>query len=81
MTAGEVLRQDITLGTNPLGPGDMDGDGDIDLTDLSSFVFCLQGPELTFLPGHFCLNGDADGDMDVDLADFASFQTAFTGPG
>ena len=81
VTAGEVLRQDITLGTDPLGPGDMDRDGDIDLDDLSGFVFCLQGPELTFPPGHYCLNGDADGDMDVDLADFASFQTAFTGPG
>ncbi|UCG17421.1 MAG: phosphodiester glycosidase family protein [Phycisphaerales bacterium] len=57
--------------------GDMDHDGDVDHDDLLYFLFCLQGPGVTYLPGHMCLDGDADADMDVDLADFAQFQTAF----
>jgi hypothetical protein len=62
-------------------PGDFDGDGDVDMSDLPAFLFCLQGPAETYVPGHFCLCGDADGDMDVDLADFAVFQVMFADSG
>ena len=60
--------------------GDYDGDGVVDAGDLPGFEFCMQGPDVTYLPGNFCLAGDADDDLDVDLADFAVFQHCFSGP-
>lgn len=58
-------------------PGDYDGDGEVGLSDLPPLLFCLSGPDQTYVPGHFCLSGDADGDSDVDLADLAVFQQLF----
>ncbi len=57
--------------------GDFDSDGDVDLADLPPFLFCMQGPAETYIPGHFCTAGDADADDDVDLADLAVFQRLF----
>ncbi len=61
-------------------PFDFDRDGDVDFQDFQVYVFCSQGPDNTYAPGHLCLEMDGDGDADVDLADFALFQRAFTGP-
>jgi hypothetical protein len=58
-------------------PVDCNGDGILDLNDLPAIAFCLQGPNLAFVSGHFCTCGDADGDMDVDLVDFAIMQSWF----
>ena len=74
----EVARHDVAF-TAPAPPGDFDEDGDIDLSDLSVFLFCMPGPNVTFIPGHFCETGDSDLDADVDLADLAIFQQGFTG--
>ena len=74
---GDIVRLDIDLCAIDIGPGDMDGDGDIDQNDFSLFAFCMQGPGATFAAGNFCLSGDADADRDDDLLDFASFQRAF----
>ncbi len=59
-------------------PGDLDGDGDVDLADAAQFVTCLGGPGAGLSAG--CDDADADGDGDVDLADAAQFQNRFNGP-
>ncbi|MFH1746068.1 MAG: CRTAC1 family protein [Planctomycetota bacterium] len=64
-------------------PGDLDGDGDVDLDDFSTFAVCMAGPDVLDPPpgcdpADFA-NADLNSDGDVDLADFAVFQTAFTG--
>ena len=61
--------------------GDVDGDGDVDLTDYAYFAACLAGPEVDVPPPgcsayHFD-NAKLDADADVDLADFAEFQVVF----
>jgi hypothetical protein len=66
-------------------PGDLDGDGDVDLTDYLSFADCLAGPEVPPAPPgpltpQECLDAfDFDADADVDLMDAAGFTLAFTG--
>jgi len=61
------------------GAGDIDGDGDVDLSDLSALVQCLTGPGGGILLD--CDNADVDVDEDVDLRDFVFLQVGFTGPG
>lgn len=61
-------------------PGDVDGDGDVDLTDFALFGQCYTGPNVPPNPG--CppgVNADLDGDNDVDLTDFKIFGQNFTG--
>lgn len=62
-------------------PGDLDLDGDVDLSDFEVLADCLAGPDQTTPPGgctpeQFGL-ADLDDDTDVDLNDFALFQEAF----
>jgi len=59
-------------------PGDMNQDGDVDLSDFALFRDCFLGPQNPNLqPG--CQNARFDADSDVDLRDLAGFQIAFTG--
>jgi hypothetical protein len=58
-----------------LNPGDMDGDGDVELDDYAGFLDCVTGPAGGLELG--CEPADADADCDADLADFAIFQTVF----
>jgi hypothetical protein len=53
-------------------PGDLDGDGDVDLADFAVLAQCfggsLQPPAGSCPPG---ADADLDGDGDVDTSDFA----------
>jgi len=57
--------------------GDIDVDGDVDLSDYAAFESCLGGPEVS--SGAACCLSDLDGDGDTDLADFLLFQSALPG--
>ena len=77
---GTIVRQDISLCSSVLIPGDFNGDGRVNRTDLNYMLFCLSGPGQTYADGHMCIKGDANGDHDVDMEDFASFQRLFNLP-
>ncbi len=64
-------------------PGDIDGDGDVDLADFATLSTCFGGPGATTPPDgceadDFAAS-DLDGDGDVDLGDFSTFSLNFTG--
>jgi hypothetical protein len=64
-------------------PGDMDGDGDVDLNDFATFANCYYGSAIT-VPPPSCTPAqfdtcDLDDDGDVDLGDFSTFALNFTG--
>lgn len=61
---GMILNGDPTL--RPLKPGDLDRDGDVDLSDLAQLLanYGTTG-------GMSYEDGDLDGDADVDLSDLA----------
>jgi hypothetical protein len=65
-------------------PQDVNGDGDVDLTDFLVFQTCFNGPNRPYA-GPPAVQGDcacldADHDSDVDLTDFLAFQSCFNGP-
>ena len=58
-------------------PADFDQDGDVGLTDHTTFVGCITGPGGS--PSPVCEACDLQEDGDVDVDDFALFQLMFTG--
>jgi hypothetical protein len=56
-------------------PGDFDGSEYVDLADVSTFLSCVAGPEVT--PPGGCEDADFDPDGDIDLRDLATFQTLY----
>ena len=64
-----------------LGPGDLTGDGSVDLSDYGVFAGCMGGvdvgtPPPACDPADF-VAADLDEDNDVDLGDFALFAATF----
>lgn len=57
-------------------PGDVDGNGVIDIADYERLAACLLGPAHAE-PDAMCVIVDITGDSRVDLADYATFQRAF----
>jgi hypothetical protein len=79
-----ILRWPMPVGVDSGVPGDLDGDGDVDLGDFMLFAGALAGPAVWDPPQscdstHF-IRADLDDDLDVDLADFAGFQQSFPEP-
>jgi len=60
-------------------PGDFDGDGDIDLSDLSDFGLCLSGPSIPHDGSPPCMAIDGDLDKDADLKDLSRYLLCFSG--
>ncbi|HRX87038.1 MAG TPA: dockerin type I domain-containing protein, partial [Phycisphaerae bacterium] len=65
-------------------PGDLNGDGAVDMVDFELFAPCMGGPGVTAPPPGSVASAfdaaDLDGDGDVDITDFCAFQAAFVGP-
>lgn len=58
-----------------LQPGDVDGDGDVDMTDFELLAACMAGPNVALMPS--CFDADLNHDTQVDLRDVAKLQAAF----
>jgi hypothetical protein len=59
----------------PPWPGDVDFDGDIDLSDYAVIGDCFSGAAVP--PPSGCAPADLDSDGDVDIHDFAAFELIF----
>ena len=63
----------------PSLPGDTDGDGDIDDSDLGTSFANYTGP-VGAAGGKTSSEGDTDGDGDVDDSDLGTSFSGYTGP-
>lgn len=84
--AETCLSGECQPGEPPIpGPGDIYGDGHVDLGDFAALSGALSGPGLPpTVPVPACLEWylvafDLGGDGDVDMVDFAGFQQVFMG--
>ena len=83
---GSSLDCNLTGGPDECELGDIDGDGRLDLSDLSGFADCFTGPcpttpcNPTLYSDRCCALTDLDSDGDADLADWAAFQRAVSTP-
>ncbi|MFN3168209.1 MAG: PEP-CTERM sorting domain-containing protein [Phycisphaeraceae bacterium] len=67
-------------GQTPALPGDTDGDGDIDDSDLGTAFSNYTGPLAPGTGGKTAADGDTDGDGDVDDSDLGTAFSGYTGP-
>jgi hypothetical protein len=70
---------DVTLTVGePVAP-DLDGDGDVDDTDLAAFTSCQTRDQVPTSGTMLCQKADFDDDGDVDGNDFAVYQRCYGG--
>jgi hypothetical protein len=67
----DSYRVGLSLLGETMMHGDMDGDGDVDAFDLTTFTGCMRGPAGILSP--LCFRADMDGDADADLQDYFLF--------
>lgn len=77
LAAGIPTTNDYNAVRLHVWAGDADRDGDVDISDFSTFTSCFGGSG-TPCDGECCAV-DFDGDGDVDIADFSTLATNFTG--
>jgi hypothetical protein len=70
----------VRLESYPPQAGDLDGDGDVDSSDLSAFNSCVTGPDVRLLTPE-CEKADLDDDGDADQSDFGLLQVNLNRPG
>ncbi len=51
----------------------------LNMQDFTYISVCWQGPDVTYLPGHLCIDVAGEMDLDIDVEDFRLFQERFTG--
>ncbi|MFN3166085.1 MAG: PEP-CTERM sorting domain-containing protein [Phycisphaeraceae bacterium] len=76
--AGDIFEGDIQYVSSAI-PGDTDGDGDIDDSDLGTAFANYTGP-IGAAGGKTAAEGDTDGDGDVDDSDLGTAFAGYTGP-
>jgi hypothetical protein len=69
---GSATSSDASLTVSTSCPGDLNGDGNIDLGDLTIFL-----SNFGILSGATAEQGDMDGDGDIDLTDLTNFLSLF----
>ena len=74
-TAGLLAKGQLSV----VMPGDTDGDGDVDDSDLGTVLANYTGP-IGSAGGKFALDGDTDFDGDVDDSDLGSVLANYSGP-
>ncbi len=73
-----TVMVDVSITPPPI-PGDLDSDGDVDMTDYGLFQACMTGPNLG-PPPPGCDGAMLDGDNDVDVDDLNLFLGCMSGP-
>ena len=83
---GTMSAGDLTLsggfwvrGATVAVPGDIDGNGIVDLFDVEAYLDCVTGPGATSIPPG-CESADLNEDGSIDMVDFSLLQQAIGAP-
>ncbi len=77
-TSFQAIPVTLTISELPR-PGDLDGDGHVDVRDIRLFLACMTGTDSGTVTDA-CRKADIDSDEDVDQSDFGLLQRCFSGP-
>jgi hypothetical protein len=76
---GVTTSDPATVEVEACGAGDMEPDGDVDMSEVAAFQLCYTGPDTGPVGGQ-CALFDFDGDGDIDLIDWCSLGEIATPP-